>query len=45
MEPDIGQLTREVERDTLILREVENEIRKVIVGQDYLVERLLRRPC
>ena len=41
MEPDIGQLTARVERDTLILREVENEIRKVIVGQDYLIERLL----
>jgi len=41
MEPDIGQLTARVERDTLILREIENEIRKVIVGQDYLIERLL----
>ena len=41
MEPDIGQLTARVERDTLILREVENEIRKVIIGQDYLIERLL----
>jgi MoxR-like ATPase len=41
MEPDIGQLTARVERDTLVLREVENEIRKVIVGQDYLIERLL----
>jgi MoxR-like ATPase len=41
MEPDIGQLTARVERDTLILREIETEIRKVIVGQDYLIERLL----
>jgi len=41
MEPDIGQLTARVEHDTLILREVEGEIRKVIVGQDYLIERLL----
>lgn len=41
MEPDIGQLTARVERDTMILREVENEIRRVIVGQDYLIERLL----
>jgi len=41
MEPDIGQLTARVERDTLILREVEAEIRKVIVGQDYLIERLM----
>lgn len=41
MEPDIGQLTARVERDSLVLREVESEIRKVIVGQDYLIERLI----
>ncbi len=39
--PDTGQLTERVERDSLVLREVEDELRKVIVGQDYLVERLL----
>ena len=31
----------DVERDTLELKKVEAEIRKVIVGQDYLVDRLL----
>ncbi|MCG8457467.1 MAG: AAA family ATPase, partial [Holophagales bacterium] len=31
----------DVERDTLELKRVENEIRKVIVGQDYLIDRLL----
>jgi MoxR-like ATPase len=30
-----------VEREALALRQVEAEIRKVIVGQDYLIERLL----
>jgi MoxR-like ATPase len=30
-----------VERETLVLKQVENEIRKVIVGQDYLIDRLL----
>ena len=32
---------REVERETLTLKRVETEIRKVIVGQDYLIDRLL----
>ncbi|MDH3743995.1 MAG: MoxR family ATPase [Acidobacteriota bacterium] len=41
MEPDLSSLTEQVERETLTLRDVENEIRKVIVGQDYLVDRLL----
>ena len=41
MEADIATLTREVERETLTLKQVESEIRKVIVGQDYLVDRLL----
>jgi MoxR-like ATPase len=31
----------QIEREILTLREVENEIRKVIVGQDYLLDRLL----
>ncbi len=34
-------LTPEVERETLTLRQVETEIRKVIVGQEYLIDRLL----
>jgi MoxR-like ATPase len=40
MEPDLDRLTQDVERETLTLRQVEDEIRKVIVGQDYLVDRL-----
>jgi len=38
---DVQNLTREVEREIETLKEVESEIRKVIVGQDYLVDRLL----
>jgi MoxR-like ATPase len=41
METDLTTLTREVERETLTLKQVETEIRKVIVGQDYLIDRLL----
>ena len=41
METDIAALGREVEREALTLRQVETEIRKVIVGQSYLVDRLL----
>ncbi len=40
MEPDLDRLTLDIERETLTLRQVEDELRKVIVGQDYLVERL-----
>ena len=32
---------RDVDRETLTLKQVEAEIRKVIVGQDYLIDRLL----
>ncbi len=32
---------RDVERETATLKQVEAEIRKVIVGQDYLIDRLL----
>jgi len=35
------ELVADVERETLTLKQVENEIRKVIVGQDYLIDRLL----
>ena len=38
---DVDQLGREVERESLVLKKVEDEIRKVIVGQDYLIDRLL----
>jgi MoxR-like ATPase len=41
MQPDIAALSQEVERDALALRQVEAELHKVIVGQDYLVDRLL----
>ncbi len=37
--PDSG--IRDVDRETLTLKQVETEIRKVIVGQDYLIDRLL----
>ena len=38
---DTAQINRDVERETLTLKQVETEIRKVIIGQDYLVDRLL----
>jgi MoxR-like ATPase len=41
MEPQAATLNRDVERETLALKRVEAELRKVIVGQDYLLDRLL----
>jgi MoxR-like ATPase len=41
MEPTVLTLNRDVERETLTLKRVEAELRKVIVGQDYLLDRLL----
>ncbi|HVT16809.1 MAG TPA: AAA family ATPase [Thermoanaerobaculia bacterium] len=41
MEPSVATLSQEVERETLTLKRVEAELRKVIVGQDYLLDRLL----
>jgi MoxR-like ATPase len=41
MEPDLATLSRDIERESLTLRQVEEELRKVIVGQDYLLDRLL----
>ncbi len=41
MEPTVISLNRDVERETLTLKRVEAELRKVIVGQDYLLDRLL----
>jgi len=35
------ELAADVERETLVLKQIETEIRKVIVGQDYLIDRLL----
>ncbi|HKV08160.1 MAG TPA: AAA family ATPase [Thermoanaerobaculia bacterium] len=41
MEAPIATLNRDVERETLTLKRVESELRRVIVGQDYLLDRLL----
>jgi MoxR-like ATPase len=41
MDTQIAHLTERVEREALALRQVEEELRKVIVGQDYLLDRLL----
>jgi MoxR-like ATPase len=41
MELDIATLNRDVERETLTLKRIEAELRKVIVGQDYMLDRLL----
>jgi MoxR-like ATPase len=41
MEPSLITLNRDVERETLTLKRIEAELRKVIVGQDYLLDRLL----
>jgi MoxR-like ATPase len=41
MEPNVATLSRNVERETLTLKRVEAELRRVIVGQDYLLDRLL----
>src|ERR1700710_3273985 len=41
MEPNVATLNRDVERETLPLKRVESELRRVIVGQDYLLDRLL----
>ena len=36
-----GELARDVEREALAVKQVEAELRKVIVGQEYLLDRLL----
>ena len=41
MEPNIQDITREVAEKSPLLRNVMQEMRKVMVGQDYLLERLL----
>ncbi|HVT60769.1 MAG TPA: AAA family ATPase [Thermoanaerobaculia bacterium] len=41
MEPTLATVNHDVERETLALKRVEAELRKVIVGQDYLLDRLL----
>ena len=41
MNVDVATLNRDLERETLTLKRIEAELRKVIVGQDYLLDRLL----
>jgi MoxR-like ATPase len=41
MEADVATLNRDVEREALTLKRIEAELRKVIVGQDDLLDRLL----
>ncbi len=41
MDQDIKEIQQKVERESAFVQALNNEIRKVIVGQDYLVERLL----
>ncbi len=41
MELDIATINRDIERETLTLKRIEAELRRVIVGQDYLLDRLL----
>ncbi len=41
MEPNIQEITREVERKSPLMRAVVQEMKKIMVGQDYLLERLL----
>ncbi|MBN2060167.1 MAG: MoxR family ATPase [Deltaproteobacteria bacterium] len=38
---DIQEITRNVEKKSLVVRQIMSEIEKVIVGQRYLIERLL----
>jgi MoxR-like ATPase len=41
MELDIATINRDIERETLALKRIEAELRRVIVGQDYLLDRLM----
>jgi MoxR-like ATPase len=41
MELDVPTLNRDLEREALTLKRIEAELRRVIVGQDYLLDRLL----
>ena len=41
MDANVATINRDVERETLTLKRIEAELRKVIVGQDYLLDRLL----
>ena len=41
MELEAPTLNRDLEREALTLKRIESELRRVIVGQDYLLDRLL----
>ena len=41
MAVDVKQIGHRVERESSVLEQIRNEIGKVIVGQEYLVDRLL----
>ncbi len=41
MQPNIQEITKEVEKYGQLTTAISAEIKKVIVGQDYLIERLL----
>jgi MoxR-like ATPase len=41
MQPNIQEITKEVEKYSQLTASISTEIKKVIVGQDYLIERLL----
>jgi MoxR-like ATPase len=41
MQPNIQEITREVEKYSRITQALTAEVKKIIVGQDYLIERLM----
>jgi MoxR-like ATPase len=41
MDSDVATLNAQMEREALTVKRIEAELRKVIVGQDYLLDRLL----
>ncbi len=41
MQPNIQEITKEVEKQSRITNRIIEEVQKIIVGQDYLIERLL----
>lgn len=41
MQPNVQEITREVEKYSALTKTITAEIKKIIVGQDYLIERLL----
>ncbi len=41
MQPNIQEITKEVEQHSHITERITAEVKKIIVGQDYLIERLL----